>query len=88
MRRGLLPCGFDADTVELARELGVVCCNPSADRRARRPRDDGRAGRGRRRGDAVDRERPRPVAGLVDAGVAGLITDHAGELTGWSTHAR
>jgi glycerophosphoryl diester phosphodiesterase len=83
VRRGLLRMALVDDTVALAAELGVVCCNP----RVRDVLADP---------DAVDRFADAGIEvmpwtandlshwpALVDAGVAGLISDRAGELTGW-----
>jgi len=83
VRRGLLRLRFEADTVPLARELDVVCCNPSVNDVL---------------GDAetvaeligagIDvmpwtANEMSQWGALVEAGVAGLITDRTGELTGW-----
>jgi glycerophosphoryl diester phosphodiesterase len=84
VRRGLLLFRFDAETVELCRELGVTYCNPSVADVL-----DGAAtmaalaevGVGVMPWTANDMTRWRDLA---DAGAAGLITDYVGELTGWS----
>jgi len=84
VRRGLLRLGFDDVTVPLAKDLGVVCCNPAC---------------GAVLGDPATVEAligagidvmpwtANDIAqwpALVEAGVAGLITDRVGELTGWA----
>jgi glycerophosphoryl diester phosphodiesterase len=87
VRRGLLRQGFTPETVALARELEVVCCNPSV--------DDVLAGPGTVRAltEAGIEVMPWTAndmsqwAALASAGVAGLITDHVAELTGWSARA-
>ncbi|MEV6487256.1 glycerophosphodiester phosphodiesterase family protein [Actinoplanes sp. NPDC051633] len=84
VRRGLLRLRFEEDTVRLAKELDVVCCNPTV-------KDvlGDAATVAELIGAGIDvmawtandlAEWPA----LVKAGVAGLITDRAGELTGWS----
>ena len=63
VRRGLLRLRFEADTVPLATELGVVCCNPSVDDVLGDPETVAELiGAGHRR-DAVDGQRHRAVAG-------------------------
>ena len=83
VRRGLLRLRYDEATVPLARELGVVCCNPPV-------RDVlGDPATTRALIDSGIDVMPWtandigqwPV--LKAAGVAGLITDRAGELTGF-----
>ncbi|MCO8270947.1 hypothetical protein M1L60_10115 [Actinoplanes sp. TRM 88003] len=84
LRRGLLRLRFEADTVDLADELEVVCLNPStADVLGDPPTVSALTARG------IDvmpwtandmTEWPR----LTEAGIAGLITDRVAELTGWS----
>ncbi|GIF10342.1 glycerophosphodiester phosphodiesterase [Actinoplanes teichomyceticus] len=84
VRRGLLLFRFDAETVELCRELGVAYCNPSvADvlAGAQTMAELAGAGVGVMPWTANDKGRWRE---LVAAGVAGLITDYVGELTGWA----
>jgi glycerophosphoryl diester phosphodiesterase len=84
VRRGLLRLRFEADTVPLAVDLGVVCCNPSVDDVLGDPETVAEligAGIDVMPWTANDL-RQWPV--LADAGVAGLITDRAGELTGWT----
>jgi glycerophosphoryl diester phosphodiesterase len=83
VRRGLLRVRFEADTVPLAVDLGVVCCNPSVDDVLGDPDTVAEligAGIDVMPWTANDSDR---WPALVDAGVAGLITDRAGELTGW-----
>jgi glycerophosphoryl diester phosphodiesterase len=81
--RGLLRLRFEADTVPVATSLGVAYCNPSvadvlgglaivAELAA--------AGIAIMPWTANDQAQWRPLA---DAGVAGLISDRTGELTGW-----
>ena len=84
VRRGLLRLRFEADTVPLAIELGVVCCNPSVDDVLGDPETVAEL-----IGAGIDvmpwtANDPGQWPALVEAGVAGLITDHAGELTGWA----
>jgi glycerophosphoryl diester phosphodiesterase len=84
VRRGLLRQGFTAGTVALARDLGVVCCNPSVDDVLTGPATVSAltdAGIAVMPWTANDMTR---WPALADAGVAGLITDLVGELTGWS----
>lgn len=84
VRRGLLLFRFDAETVELSRELGVAYCNPSVDDVLNGPETMAAlaaAGIGVMPWTPNDVAQWRP---LVDAGVAGLITDLVGELAGWS----
>jgi glycerophosphoryl diester phosphodiesterase len=84
-RRGLLLFRFDAETVELSRELGVTCCNPPVDDVLNRPDTMAAlaaAGIGVMPWTPNDMAQWRP---LVDAGVSGLITDLVGELTGWAS---
>ena len=83
VRRGLLRLRFEADTVPLAIELGVVCCNPSVDDVLGDPETVAEL-----IGAGIDvmpwtANDPGQWPALVEAGVAGLITDRAGELTGW-----
>jgi glycerophosphoryl diester phosphodiesterase len=85
VRRGLLRLGFGAETVELARELGVVCCNPSVADVLGDP-----ATVASLTGSGVDvmpwtANDPAQWPALAAAGVAGLITDRLGELTGWAS---
>jgi glycerophosphoryl diester phosphodiesterase len=84
--RGLLRLRFEADTVALARELDVTFCNPSVADVLGDPVtvaaliEDGVAVMP---WTANDMGRwPE----LVRAGVAGLISDRTGELTGWLAH--
>ncbi|MET0425163.1 MAG: glycerophosphodiester phosphodiesterase family protein [Actinoplanes sp.] len=84
VRRGLLRMRFEADTVELVRELGVVCCNPSVADVLGDPEtvavliDAGVEVMPWTANDLAE------WPDLVVAGVAGLITDHPAELTGWA----
>ncbi|MFC4068012.1 glycerophosphodiester phosphodiesterase [Actinoplanes subglobosus] len=84
VRRGLLLFRFDAETVELSRELGVSYCNPSVDDVLTGPETMAAlaaAGIGVMPWTPNDIAQWRP---LVEAGAAGLITDLVGELTGWA----
>jgi glycerophosphoryl diester phosphodiesterase len=83
VRRGLLRLRFDADTVELASELGVDYCNPPvADVLGDRSIVASLAGVGIAIMPWTANDMTR-WPDLVEAGVAGLISDRAGELTGW-----
>jgi glycerophosphoryl diester phosphodiesterase len=84
VRRGLLRLGFEASTVDLARELEVVCCNPSVADVLGDPETVAAL-----TGLGIDvmpwtANDPAQWPSLTAAGVAGLITDRLGELTGWS----
>lgn len=81
-RRGLLRLRLDSDTVALATELGVVCCNPPVGDVLADPDTMARLAAA---GIAVMPWTANDVTqwpALVDAGAAGLITDRVGELTG------
>ncbi|GGL18721.1 glycerophosphodiester phosphodiesterase [Mangrovihabitans endophyticus] len=84
VRRGLLRFDFDADQLAVAKDLGLTFCNPSingllSDRPTLTRLAD--AGVGVMPWTAND---PAQWPQLIEAGVAGLITDRAGELTGWA----
>jgi glycerophosphoryl diester phosphodiesterase len=84
VRRGLLRTRFEPDTVPLARELEVVCCNPSVAEVLGDPETMAELA-----GAGIDvmpwtANDMGEWDALVEAGVAGLITDRAGELTGWA----
>jgi len=84
VRRGLLRHGFDAEQVAVAKELGLEYCNPSL---VAVLDDPGTVAELRENGVRVmpwTANDPQQWPALVDAGVAGLITDHTGALTGWS----
>lgn len=84
VRRGLLRLRIDADTVPLATDLGVVYCNPPVGDVLADPDTVAAltgAGIGIMPWTAND---PAQWPALVAAGVAGLITDRAGELAGWT----
>jgi glycerophosphoryl diester phosphodiesterase len=84
VRRGLLRLAFAEDTVPLATELDIVCCNPSIADVLGDPETVARLSDA---GVAIMPWTANDVAqwpGLVKAGVAGLITDRVGELTGWT----
>lgn len=81
--RGLLRMRFEEDTVRLAAELGVAYCNPPL---ADVLGDPDTVARLRGAGVRImpwTANDPARWPELVAAGVAGLITDRAGELTGW-----
>jgi glycerophosphoryl diester phosphodiesterase len=85
VRRGLLRLTFADDTVALATELGVVCCNPRVGDVLGDPDTVARL-----TGAGIDimpwtANDPAQWPALVEAGVAGLITDRAGELSGWTS---
>jgi len=85
VRRGLLRLRFEADTVPLAKELDVVCCNPTV---ADVLGDADTVAELVDAGIQVMPWTANDIAqwpALVEAGVAGLITDRAGELTGWTS---
>ena len=84
VRRGLLRNGFDTEQVEVAEELGVSFCNPSMNAVLGSPETVAALADA---GVAVMPWTANDVTlwpDLVGAGVAGLITDHTGELTGWA----
>ena len=84
VRRGLLRLRFEADTVPLAKELDVVCCNPTvADVLGDADTVAELVGAGIHVMPWTANDESQWPA-LIEAGVAGLITDRAGELTGWS----
>ncbi|RSM45945.1 glycerophosphodiester phosphodiesterase [Actinoplanes sp. ATCC 53533] len=85
VRLGLLRHGFDDDQVLRAQELGVSYVNPAL--RAVLAAPATVAGLAEA-GVGVMPWTPNDIAlwpELVEAGVAGLITDRTGELTGWAT---
>ncbi|MFC7527160.1 glycerophosphodiester phosphodiesterase [Actinoplanes sp. GCM10030250] len=84
VRLALLLFRFDAETVPLCRELGVTFCNPAIEDVLGGPETMAglaEAGVGVMPWTPNDLAQWRP---LVLAGVAGLITDRVGELTGWA----
>ena len=85
VRLGLLRHGFDDEQVRVARELGISYVNPALRAVLAGPATVAElAGAG----VGVMPWTPNDIslwAGLIEAGVAGLITDRAGELTGWAT---
>jgi glycerophosphoryl diester phosphodiesterase len=84
VRRGLLRFGFDHDQVTVAKELGIVTCNPMVGAVLAEPATVARLAEA---GIAVMPWTANDTAlwpALADAGVAGLITDHVGELSGWA----
>ncbi|MGK5678603.1 glycerophosphodiester phosphodiesterase [Actinoplanes sp. URMC 104] len=83
VRRGVLRVRFEPDTVPLADELEVACLNPST---ADVLGDPGTVASLVERGIDVMPWTANDMdawASLAHAGVAGLITDRVGELTGW-----
>jgi glycerophosphoryl diester phosphodiesterase len=83
VRRGLLRDGFDSEQVDVARELGISYCNPSMNAVLGSPETVAALGEA---GVAVMPWTANDALlwpDLVAAGVAGLITDHTGKLTGW-----
>jgi len=84
VRRGLLRLRLDAETVPLARELDVIYCNPPLGDVLDDPATVAELIGS---GIAVMPWTANDIAqwpALVEAGVAGLITDRTGELTGWA----
>ncbi|WP_412745189.1 glycerophosphodiester phosphodiesterase [Krasilnikovia sp. MM14-A1004] len=84
VRRGLLREPFDPDQVTVAKELGAVFCNPSVADVIAEP---GTVAALADVGVAVmpwTANDPADWAVLVAVGIAGLITDRVGELTGWA----
>lgn len=85
VRLGLLRHGFDDDQVQVAQELGISYVNPALRAVLAGPATvAGLAAAG----VGVMPWTPNDISlwpELVEAGVAGLITDRAGELTGWAT---
>ncbi|MFI5491173.1 glycerophosphodiester phosphodiesterase [Actinoplanes sp. NPDC051859] len=86
VRRGFLRDAFDPAQVEVAAELGVGYCNPSVNAVLGSPETVAALADA---GVAVMPWTANDLTlwpDLVRAGVAGLITDHTGELTGWARH--
>jgi glycerophosphoryl diester phosphodiesterase len=84
VRRGLLRLRFDEETVPLAKDLGVACCNPALGYVLDDPATvEALVGAGIDVMPWTANDMALWPA-LVEAGVAGLITDRVGELTGWS----
>jgi glycerophosphoryl diester phosphodiesterase len=84
VRLGLLRHGFDDEQVRVAHELGISYVNP--DLRAVLA-DPATVAALAGAGVGVMPWTPNDISlwpGLVEAGVAGLITDRTGELTGWA----
>jgi glycerophosphoryl diester phosphodiesterase len=85
--RALLRLRFEADTVALARELDVAYCNPSV---ADVLGDPATMASLVEAGVAIMPWTANDIArwpDLVRTGVAGLISDRTGELTGWLERA-
>ena len=87
LQRGLLRSGFDADPMRVVHEVGAVFCNPSVKDvlggpdTVRELRESGVAVMPWTAND------PDVWPALLGSGVAGIITDRAGELVGWR-HSR
>jgi glycerophosphoryl diester phosphodiesterase len=85
VRRGLLRTRLDDETVPLAKELGVVCCNPALrDVLADPATVEALVGAGIDVLPWTANDISQWPA-LVAAGAAGLISDRTGELTGWAS---
>lgn len=83
LRRGLLRKGFDADPLAVAREVGAILYNPTV---ADVLGDPATVARLQHAGVEVmpwTANDPAVWPELVAVGVAGIITDRAGELVGW-----
>ncbi len=88
VRRGFLRDPFDTSQVEVARELGVSFVNPSMTAVLGSPETVAELAEA---GVAVMPWTANDLTlwpDLVGAGVAGLITDRTGELTGWTSRAQ
>jgi glycerophosphoryl diester phosphodiesterase len=84
LRRGLLREGVADNTVPLAVELGVTCCNPSVDDVLASPSTvDELIAHGIEVTPWTANDMTQWPT-LAATGVTGLITDRVGELTGWS----
>jgi glycerophosphoryl diester phosphodiesterase len=88
VRRGLLRLRFEADTADLARELDVVCCNPSVADVLGDP-----ATVAALTGAGIDvmpwtANNMAEWPALAEARVAGQITHPGAELTGWQADDR
>jgi glycerophosphoryl diester phosphodiesterase len=84
VRRGLLRDGFDTSQADVARELGIAYCNPSMNAVLGEPetvRQLTEAGVAVMPWTANDISLWPDLAGT---GIAGLISDRTGELTGWT----
>jgi glycerophosphoryl diester phosphodiesterase len=84
VRRGLLRDGFDTEQVAVALELGIVYCNPSMTAVLGSPETVAELAEV---GVAVMPWTANDASlwpDLAEAGVAGLISDRTGELTGWA----
>ena len=84
VRRGLLRDGFDAEQAAVASELGIVYCNPSMTAVLGAPETVAELAEV---GVAVMPWTANDISlwpELAEAGVAGLISDRTGELTGWT----
>ncbi|MFC3382179.1 glycerophosphodiester phosphodiesterase [Couchioplanes azureus] len=84
VRRGLLRDAFDAAQVAVATELGVVHCNPSMNAVLGSPGTVAALAEARVAVMPWTANDMTLWPDLVRSGVAGLITDHTGELTGWA----
>lgn len=84
VRRGLLRDGFDAEQAAVASELGIAYCNPSMTAVLGAPETVAELAEV---GVAVMPWTANDISlwpELAEAGVAGLISDRTGELTGWT----
>ena len=84
VRRGLLRHGFDDDQVTVAKELGLDFCNPRLSAVLDFPGTVAELHDNGVRVMPWTANDPQQWPALVEAGVAGLITDHTGALAGWS----
>jgi glycerophosphoryl diester phosphodiesterase len=88
VRRGLLRLRYDAETVPLAVDLDVACCNPSLTDVLTDPTTTAALTTA---GIEVLPWTANDITQwptLATTGIAGLITDRVAELTAWSTHIR
>jgi len=84
VRRGLLRNGFDTEQAAVASELGIAYCNPSMTAVLGAPETVAELAEV---GVAVMPWTANDISlwpELAEAGVAGLISDRTGELTGWT----
>ena len=88
VRRGLLRNGFDADPVTVAREVGAVLYNPSVDDVLAEPATVELLREARLDVMVWTANDPGQWPALTEAGVAGIITDRAGELAGWQAQTQ
>jgi glycerophosphoryl diester phosphodiesterase len=84
VRRGLLRMRFEADTVGLARELGVVCLNPTVADVLGDPETTAELVAGGVDVMAWTANDMTEWPALAGTAITGLITDRVAELTGWA----